>query len=51
MKKLEKKLSEAFNKGSGTEDSDKESNHNEEYDDEHRAKKDLSLGSMSVEQI
>ena len=29
MKKPEKKSSEAFNKGSSTEDSDKESNHSE----------------------
>ena len=51
MKKLEKKSSEASNKGSGAEDSDKESSHSEEYDDERKARKDRSLGSMSVEQI
>jgi len=51
MKKLEKKSSEASNKGSNTEDFDKESNHSEESDDEHKAKKDCSLGSMSVELI
>ena len=34
MKKLEKKSSEASNKGSGDEDSDKESTHDEDSDDE-----------------
>jgi len=33
-KKLEKKSFEASNKGSGGEDSDKESNHNKDLDDE-----------------
>ena len=51
MKNLEKKSSEASNRGSGADDSDKESNHSEESDNEHRARKDCSLGSMSVEQI
>ena len=51
MKKLEKKSSEDSNKGLGAEDSNKESNHIEESDDEHKARKDSSLGSMSVEQI
>jgi len=51
MKKLEKKFFEASNKGSSTEDSDKESNHSEESNDEHNARKDRSVGSMSVEQI
>jgi len=49
MKKFEKKSFEASNKGSGAEDSDEESNHSEEFDDERRVKKDHSLGSMSVE--
>jgi len=44
IKKLEKKSSEASNKGWGTEDSDKESNHSKESDDERKAKKDHSLG-------
>jgi len=51
MKQLEKKSYEASNKGSCTKDSDKESNHSEESNDERRAKKDPSLGSMSVEHI
>ena len=51
MKKLEKKSSEASNKGSGTEDSNKESNHSEESDNEHKTKKDCSLALMSIEQI
>ena len=50
-KKLEKKFSEASNKGSGAEDSDKESHHSEESDNDRKAKKDCSLSSMSVEQI
>ena len=51
MKRLEKKSSEASNKDSDEEDSDKESNRAEESDDERKARKDRSLGSMSVEQI
>jgi len=51
MKRLEKKSSEASNKDSDEEDSNKESNHTEESDDERKARKDCSLGSMSVEQI
>jgi len=51
MKRLEKKFSEASNKGSGAEDSNKESYHSEESDNDRKAKKDYSLGSMSVEQI
>ena len=51
MKKLEKKSSEAFNKGSSIEDSDKKSNHGEESDDEHRAKKDRFLGLISIGRI
>jgi len=50
-KRLEKKFSEASNKGSGAEDSDKESHHSEESDNDRKANKDCSLGSMSVEQI
>jgi len=49
--RLEKKFSEASNKGLGAADSDKESHHNEESDNDHKAKKDCSLGSMSVENI
>jgi len=44
MKKLEKKSSETSNKGSGAKDSDKESIHSKESDDDHRAIKDRSLG-------
>ena len=51
MKRLEKKSSEASNKGSDEEDFDKESNGAEESDDECKVRKDRSLGSMSVEQI
>ena len=50
-KRLEKKFSEASNKGSGAEDSDKESHCSEESDNDRKAKKDCSLGSTSVEQI
>jgi len=49
MKRLEKKSSEASNKGYDEEDSDKESNRPEKSDDECKAKKDHSLGTMSVE--
>ena len=51
MKRLEKKFSEAFNKGSGTVASDKDSNHGEESGNDSKAKKDCSLGSMSIEHI
>ena len=51
MNKLEKKSSEASNKGSGDKDSYKESNHDEDSDDEHIPKRGSMLGSMSVEQI
>jgi len=37
MKQLEKKSSEASNKDSNEEDSDKECNHVEEFDDERKA--------------
>jgi len=50
-KRMEKKFSEASNKGSCAKDSDKESRHSEESDNDSKAKKDCSLGSMSVEQI
>jgi len=39
LKKLEKKSSEAPNKGSSAEDINKVSNHSEESDDERKAKK------------
>jgi len=45
MKRLEKKSSEASTKGSDEENSDKESQ------DERKARKDRSLGSIFVEQI
>ena len=51
IKKLEKKSSETLSKGSGIEDSDKESNQRDESKEKYRAKKDHSLGSMSVEHI
>jgi len=47
-KQLEKKLSEASNKGSDEEDFDIESNHDEESNDERKARKDCCLGSISV---
>jgi len=50
-KKLEKRPIQASNKCSSAEDSDKESNHNEQSDVERKAKKDHSLGSMSIKQI
>jgi len=50
-KRLEKKFSEASNKGSGAEDSGKESHHSEDSDNNRKSKKGCSLGSMSVEQI
>ena len=46
---MENKSSEASKKGSGAEDSDKESNHCEESDNGRKEKKDCSLGSMYVE--
>ena len=46
-KKLEKRSSEASNKGSTSEDSDKESNRNKESDEDPSPKND----SMSIEQI
>ena len=51
MKLLEKKSSEASNKDSYEEDSDRESNRAKESNDEHKARKGRSLGSTSVEQI
>jgi len=51
MKRLEKKSSEASNKGSDEEDSDKESNRAKESDDECKVRKNCSLGSISIEQI
>jgi len=50
-KKLEKRPIEASNKCSSAEDSDKESNHNEQSDDERKGKKDHFLGSTSIEEI
>jgi len=50
-KRLEKKFPEASNKGSGAEDSDKEAHRSEEFDNDCKAKKDCSLGSMLVEHI
>jgi len=51
MKRLEKKSSEASNKGSDEEDSNKESNCDKESNDERKARKNHSLGSMSIEKI
>jgi len=51
MKKLEKWLFESSSKGSDDEESDKESNRNEDFNDERIKKKESSLGLMSVEQI
>jgi len=48
-KKLEKWPIGASNKYSSAEDYDKESNHNEQSNDERKAIKDHSLGSMFVE--
>jgi len=42
---------EASNKGPSGGDSNKKSNHGEEFDDECKLKKDSSLRSMSVKQI
>ena len=50
-KKLRKRPSEASNKGLGGEDSNKEYNHNEEFDDERKLMNDSSLRSVLVEQI
>jgi len=50
MKKLEKRPLESSIKGLDGEDSDKESNHSEDFDDEH-IKKESSLGSMFIEHI
>jgi len=51
IKMLEKKSSGASNKGSGDEDSDKESNHDEDSDDECVPKRGSVLGLMSTQQI
>jgi len=51
MKKLKKKSSEASNKGSGDENYNKESNHDEDSNDEHVPKRGFVLGLMSAEQI
>ena len=48
-KKLEKQSSRAFNKGSNSEDFDKESNHTEDSSNGCKPKKDSSLGLMLVE--
>ena len=50
-KKLGKQTSEAFNKCSSNEDSDKGSNHSEESDDVRKPKNDSSFSLMSVEGI
>jgi len=50
-KKLGKRTSEAFNKCSSSEDSDKESNHSEESNDGRKPKNDSSFSLMSVDQI
>ena len=51
MKKLERKSSEASNKGSCDKDSDEESNHDEDSNDRRVSKRDSMLGSMFAEQI
>ena len=50
-RKLKMNCSEASEKGLDTKDSNKESNYNEESVNEHKAKKDHSLGLMFVYQI
>jgi len=49
MKKLVEWFSESSNKGSNGEESDKESNHDEDSDDDRMKRKEFSLGSMFVE--
>ena len=51
MKKLEKKSSEASNKGSGDKDSNKKSNRDEDFDDGCVPKRRSMLGSMSAKHI
>jgi len=51
VKKLEKRLFESSSKGLDGEESDKESNRSEDFDDKRIKKKESSLGSMSVEHI
>jgi len=41
---------EASNKGSQSKEPDKESNHSEDFDEEHKSKKDWSLYLLSIEQ-
>jgi len=50
-KKLEKRPLEACNKGSRSKESNKELNHSEYSNKEHKLKKDSSLRSLSIEQI
>ena len=49
--KLEKRSSEASNKGSCGEDYDKESNHSKEFEDERNPKNDSALNSMLIKHI
>jgi len=51
MKKLEKRPLETFNKGSDGQESQKESIHSEDSDDDCTKRKESSLGSVSIEQI
>jgi len=44
-------LFEASNKGSIGEDFDKGCNHNTEFEDEHKTKKDSSMSLMPIKQI
>ena len=50
-KKLEKWPLEASNKGSQSKESDKESNHSEDSDEEHKSKKESFFHLLSIEQI
>jgi len=50
-KKLEKRSSKSSNKGLANENSDQEFHSREEYDEEPKEKKNLSLGLMSIKEI
>jgi len=51
IKKFEKRPLEACNKGSQSKECDKESNRNEDFDKQHKLKKDSSLCSSSIDPI
>ena len=48
---MDKRSSETFNEGSQREESNKEFNHGDDFDEKHKSKTEESLGSLSLKQI